>query len=542
MARGNTEHECTSCGGPLAIPAEGDRYSTCAFCGTVVELDLPPDDEEPAAPSIRITVNEPIGTSGGRRGAIVGMAVVVAAGAAIFAGVDTSTPPSAVFPDVTDDIREAIDGLNTGGDATGLYGISAARVVIAEDDTTPDVLAAGPAPDVDALLALLDAESDGGVRWQTSLPATDVYMAVLADSDRFHLGIDDRLVTLDRSDGHEVWSVELSDVVHHHICHDCLQRLDDLVVVLTSDGVITGYEATDGTTRWERRLAETPRQLLDVGGRPAVYDVVDDVRELHVLDPAEGTTVQRLPISCADPTFGGRDQVGPYDWLIPLDGGSFLHVSDDPISPCAQRWDAGADGPAWEVGVELPFAPQIDPEHVLVAEGRLHLVGRDRAVTLDLATGGTVASVTSEDHDLVPIWADADTLVVGAESTRGSRTWELQGIDLATVSVSWSHPVDAMEFGSTGWATPVRDNGRWSTFPTTDGITLWQGLPDQLARFTTLDMASGDVTADVSVPVSGEFSPTVEVLHWRGNSAWLRVDTAVLVVDVASGDVTSQLP
>ncbi len=541
MARG-TEHECTSCGGPLSIPAEGDRYSTCAFCGTVVELDLPPEaDDEPEEPWGSIVVTEPVGTSGGRLGAIVGMAVVVAAGAAIFLGVDTSASNQAV-PDVSDEIRDALAEFGeapTGDNTSGLYGITAARLVVAEDDTSPDVLAAGPAPDVEALLVLLDAEADGGIRWRAPLQETDVYMEVLAQPDRFVLGVKDRLHALDRTDGHELWSVGLSDQVQHHICHGCLQRFGDLIVVLTIDGVITGFD-DDGTVRWQRTLAETPRQIVDVDGRPAVFDVTDDVRMLHVLDPAEGTTVQQIPVSCPDTVFGGRDVVGPYDWLVPIGGGSFVHVSDSPTSPCAQRWDPGAESPAWETTVDLPFAAQLDPEHVLAAEGRLHLVGRERAIVVDLATGKTVAAVTSEDHDLIPVLATAETLVVGAESTRGSRSWELWGLDLATGTVAWSHPVEARQFAQ-GWATPVRDDGMWQAFPTTGGITLVQAFAEQAVDLTTFDVASGEVASEATLPVQGGFAPTVDVLWWRADTMWLRVDTSVLLVDVTTGEVTGGL-
>ena len=546
MARGTTEHECTSCGGPLSIPGEGERYSTCDFCGTVVELDLPPEpDDEPPSTSINITVAEPIAATGLRVGALVILAVVVAVGAAIFAMVDATSTQMGV-PDVSGEIQDVLDGLGVGGvggdNATGLHSISAARLLTAEDDTSPDVFAVGNAPGSETSMVLLDAESDDGVRWRASVPETDVYLVVQPTSDRLYLSLKDTIRSVDRADGTTVWSAELSDLVHHNICTDCFQRFDDLLVVLTTDGVLTGFEAADGTLRWERTLAETLRQILDMDGRPAVFDVVDDVRTLHVLDPAEGTTVQQVPVSCPDTTFGGRDEVGPYAHLVPIGGGSFVYVSDDPSSACAQRWDPGAEGAAWEVAVDLPFAMQVDTDHVRVADGRLHLAHRDRAISIDLATGTTVSDVTGADHDLVPVLATGDTLVVGAASTRGTRDWVLWGVDVATQTVAWTRELDAGEVVG-AWATPVRDAGTWTAVLTNGGVTVVEMFDGPArATLTTLDPATGAAVTDHTLLLDETPALTVDVLASRGDRLWLRVDTSVLVVDASTGEVSARIP
>lgn len=539
MARKQT-HECRNCGAPLGIPEDHERFFTCKYCGSVLEDVTPP--EQKAQGQIQINLASiPIDSDTlksyakpvKRAGIVIMLAVFGVIGVSIAAVV------AAVAG--SDGLLDTVTGKRQ------VYNHASSATIASDDDTGPDVVNVARTSD-ELQLQYLDFDASPPTRWSVAadLPeSSEVFTQFVAAPELVVVSAGDLLRAHNRGSGAVAWTATLTDKVEPNICTDCFRLVGDRVVTLTADGVLAAHSLTSGEQIWSRTLEEVPRQIVMFGENPAVLDTVADVTTLHVFSAAGGEDTAQVPLSCIDPTFGDVRDVGIYDHLFQGPGGSVVYIGNPAFSGCAQYWTpASTSTPAWQVAYEYPDPTGADPAHVQVSASTVLVAAGTSIDLLDLATGAVRRVTDLSDTTLYPVGPveNGGVAVVAAESTRGSASWSLQGIDLNTGGVKWTFGVEASELLlEDSFSFAVDDV--WTATLGGPGVVVAQYRPDDVALVTQtipLDSGTASQPAIIDVDRSG-FSDTLTVLDWFGTDLHLSMNGTYLVADVAGGKLRSQV-
>lgn len=537
-----TSHECTNCGAALAIPDQHERFFTCNFCGSVLEDTTP--IAQRGTGQIHLQIAEltsfdatklvsyaaPVAKKAGAIVLIVTFFIVAVTGGVIYAAINSISDGSS-------------NGSTKTADATGIFNYAAASVVGSDNSTGRDVVAFSRGPDGDRAV-YIDLDADSPFRWRVDLgfdadPSTEF----IAEGDLVTVSSSDKLVALNRTTGAEAWRVTLSDEHQPNICTDCFVAFGDALVTLTADGVLSAHELANGDQRWSVTLTETPRQVVALGGNPAVLDSGDDgVVALRAFDLGSGDSKGAAPMSCPDPTFGGRDAIDNFDDLFPVDGG-VVQFGDKTFSPCVQRWDGLGAAPAWEVPLVKGEGPEPERDQVLVADGAMIVTTGERVVSIDLATGTLQDLASFDDGAVFPIGADPGVLVVAVESSRGTGSHQLRAIDRATGNVKWTFDLESTErFGPSFGSVAFSDT--WAADVTTVGLSVVQYRSETAEVVVqSIPLESGTASAPSTIDLSPfGVANNLSILGWVDDSLYLLVDGTVLEVDGGTGTVIRQVP
>lgn len=527
-------HECPNCAAPLRVPAEHERFVRCSHCGTVLE-DVGDErvrlSRPVAAPPTGREITE---LRGPRR---VGAAVAVIVALAVAGAV---VPLAAGIVASSDTV--GIDTIGLGGSA--LSSMAVAQLVASDDDTSPDVVVLGaPRGGEGAELVYVDEEADGGVRWRAPGPGGGSGIAAVAVSGPYVVAsADDRLSVHNREQGAELWSASLPDDVWSASC-DCVRIIGDVVAALSADATVTVHDAADGTLLWSRSLrSSSPTQLLDIDGAVGVVDETEEGAALLVLDARSGEQTRALQPFCQPAGSDERIEVATSTRLTELGDGTLLLAGARTGSGCAARWDPVAGAASWHAAVPIDFFSSSGLEDgEWLVHGESLVIGQEASATaVDLSTGAVTPLANEPDHVFHPV-ALADTVAVYAvQSTRGSGSWELRGIDVVTRNVRWVFEVaaaNAVQFGS---MTLTADDA-FIAVPARSGVGVVQ-VDEELAIVTqVVPPGSGTATAPATVAFPSVIAGFVEVAGWHGDDVWLALDGRLVRFDVTDGSATTLL-
>lgn len=533
------KHACPSCGATLGIPDEHERMFTCEFCGTVLEDQAvnPSAPSAPEVPQITIVTNwsDPsslptysaarTGTGCGVGILAVILAVVGGVGALVFSQMDMS------FDDVVGEVTGRQPGLDG-------YNLRVAAVAGSDNETGNDVLTVVATED-GAVMHYLDLDAEDPTRWHDNMGIDQpgIFGGIVAAPELVYTSLENRLFAWNRRTGERTFTVELSDVVEHSYCVDCFQLIGDTLVTLAADGQLSAHAADSGTPRWSVRLIGTPRQIVNFGGQPAVIDGEPGQYAIRVFQVADGQQVATLTPDCGD-----GHGLGVYDVLLPLSDGGFFWQGSDIIETCAQRWVPGGAGPLWST-------PLPDGGSAIDNERENFLVAGDRAL---VAADGTVASYSLEtgerretvrpDEELVVIAAGDGLAYLGAESTRGTRTWSVVAADIATGEVRWSF--DTSDAPVDRFSSINVSSGGWHVEPIGGGLVVATFDDDaDVVRMQVLNAADGTSTDPVSLDLGGYgLIAYPSFLGTEGANLIMGAGTTVLVVDPLTGEVIQTAP
>jgi hypothetical protein len=379
---------------------------------------------------------------------------------------------------------------------------------------------------IDALaLTYLSQTNDGWqVGWDHKLgqSSTAVPLRAINEGNAIYLLTDNRLLRLDRLSGNALWEVSLRDSAAPN-CTTCLALFDDRVVVLTGDYYLTGLDANTGQPIWDVRLNRRegdPPPFTQIDNTLAIVDHVDGssrAAALFFYDGRTGQIAQIIEPVCTDPDGQPlaplRLAEPPYfhperqmvDFL--LGGGNSYR--------CVQRWHY----PSGRLQHTLLYDPpsltydpaRSQPEPHL---GRLFraddlFVGGEGTMTyVHIPTGDKWNFLDEPDYTFYPERVADDMLLVLAIHNEEA-TYELWGLDLATLSPQWRH--------ETGRRLPplrpgeTSGSGRWAFNVTTYGVVVvdivgHQGRP--FARVDILDTRTGAI-------IQGHMTQVYDS-HWTG--------------------------
>jgi outer membrane protein assembly factor BamB len=506
---------CPSCGGSI-LPE--DDLAECPFCGTVLERTRP----SVSVTQIQLGQSIPIQTTVQPTSATrIGIVVAVAIGLFIL----------------------AISGfiawffLHPEGPIAGARALRGTPFLIPDDREGPaDVLVVTyNVNDETNVLTCFDS-AQGKIRWESPTLSEDAYrVSFVVDGSRVYVADQASLLALSRDDGSLIWQAPLADTLGT-TCEGCLRQLSGYVAALSEDGTLQAFEASTGRPAWSFRLNETARRLHVLDGHLAAFDQADPEdwrsQSLFLWDPATGDLARRINVRCDEERHTETpDRNGP---ILVDPSGKQIYLLYGLTPGCAQKWDLGNGQLIWQTTADYYF-DHFDTVALLTADT---IYGSDAGVivTVDTATGELHQLSDSADHDLVPLAVHEDTLVASAKRTRGSKRYELWGLDTTTGTRRWQIILeeDGLLEESGSWHDPA-----WTAHLTREGLTVLH-LLDEPPRLIveTIDPQTGTSKGKATNDLDDDYW---DAAIWANDTVWL-VTRKLHAVDLSTGQVLLSWP
>jgi outer membrane protein assembly factor BamB len=598
---------CPNCGAPIDFPAHQSTVR-CAFCSSVIDRsdDAPTSDDEGHALKInivngRVTVEQPRGqpsrarhftikmgggqpmvieddiplhrpavvhttaapppATASRAGGcvgwvlalVIGLAVLVPLGAALFSLPQASAMLRAIFSGDLDDALSVAPTLTT----RIVVGRSGA-LVPAVSDAPPDVIMLTtqyPTTGGDGEQRLVAVSSASpGLLWNSAPLERNTYDApIVANPDFVFTVSGARLLAIRRTDGSTAWEAPLEDQVSLSLCQGCVRLLGDRVFTLSDDGTLEAFDARTGQSLWDfQALQDSPRGLYVLDGRPAFMDE-DEENDgvLRVFDPASGERHTVKP-ECVreDGSFSYTAR-----WTTPLlmspDGADFyLAFNSAPL--CIQRWSAETLTQAWEARLPAGSIFSSDSPRVVTPQA-LYLTIYQELIRVDAATGQVTTLINDGDYQPVPLAVHDDALVVLTIRTRGSTRFELWTLETASGERRWKYdlgqdpPLLDIPHGNTS----IIDENRpvWTWHPAADGLRVlrFKRTADDVSHailLETLDWQTGASGGrqEILLGISTIILSAPDLFGWQGDTLWMSIERQLLGFDTASGEIVYRWP
>lgn len=556
------EVKCPNCGAPLDLKPGHERIFKCEFCGTTLRDETSQEEEEIGAVPrliIQTTAHPPpatvaLGSGAGRAiGCIIAVivlasvipAVIGVLGAAgitlgsIFAvvggegGLEQLLPSGQVVPDI--------------------YSYGAVRLLPAEDGSQPDFVGVASLADDTQRLVYLDFDAETPLRWQSEPLAEEasyVYNPFAANNSFVYFSFGTTLLAFNRLDGTTAWQTTLPDQVTN-LCADCLQVSGQRVFTLTSDGTLQAYNAQTGQPAWNVRLGQAPRELLVVGGNPAVRDEQEGRVGLEVYNALDGSLLRAIQPQCVNEIFEDDPQE-PYlsdpMWALP-DGQSVIFGFGSYEPYCLQRWDVAAGVMAWEALVERDaFGPGLGirtDDRVLVTAEGVYLPS-DRQLFYIQAADGTISLLANhEDYEITPLGVAQEVLIATAYRTRGTGRNEIWALE-PDGALRWSFVPTAEDMMDDPLSEVAYQEGIWSAYPAADGVIVMTAYSEpKRIGFEKLSLQDGASSGQNIQPLVSDFdagSMWFSVLGWDGSTVWVVTTDVVRVFDYQTGEELQRWP
>jgi len=540
--------DCPSCGAPLELSPDHKRLFQCQFCGTTLEdLSTPKDLETDQRPKVIIhstptsrsystTKAETATTSSSSLGCWIAAMII----GIVLIGVVASISLSGGLTIGSLNLADQINQLR-------IYSFGPTQLLPSDNDTEPDVVGVTSNSDETDRMVYVDFDADPQLRWRSE-PLGDgasyTYNKIIANESAIYMAYKTTLVAFDRSDGTILWQQEISDEVAN-ICEDCLQVFEDMVVTLTVDGILTGFEAQTGNPTWNVRLNETTRQLINLSGKAGVLDEEDDDVGINVYAPKTGAFLQRIVPQCPNEIFSDHPQtLGIYDPVLISNDGKNLFVPISNYDPgCLQKWDSASLTLSWEASVPRDVLDNFSWEPYLLTDESLYLSDGHNLFAISLLDGSYQTVYSDEDHNLVPLTDINGTLLTQVERTRGTQQYNLWGIEITTLSKAWEFTTEAEQvFDESSFV--IHKEGAWSVSPTTvEPVVLEAFAEPGVIAFSILDPENGNPTSQNSLNINADdFSYWMQVIGWNGNHVYLVIDGGLWWIDVKTGTEIATWP
>jgi outer membrane protein assembly factor BamB len=415
---------------------------------------------------------------------------------------------------------------------------------------------------------------DGGrqIVWEAGLGVLgDHAYSVGFDDQQVYISQSSALRAIDRDTGEVVWETVLSDEVRNS-CRVCIRPARDRVVVLTADNVLEAFDTRTGRSAWQVRLEneyfaypQTGQLAFSlVDGMVAILDGVesDGARETAVFfyDLETGAEVRQLLPLCSDlNNFFDDDSLGHNGQLYLNDTtGEMVVLFGVPAyvqQMCLQKWDVTtgellleARAPAvflhnstvrggmMNESSTYPFAVYM-PDTLLTTLDIDGENGRSPGIVkFDLATGEAGFQFVDDDYKLAPIGQVGDVVLVWAERNRGTKQFEIWGLDETTGEKLWTYFLKADYLYQ---LDPFDDRFSYHLQP--DGLVILQLLTDSdpsVLLVEKLNPADGSLIYETATPLTED---DWRGLVWTDDHAYLTLSN-LLAVDLETGETAVEWP
>jgi hypothetical protein len=386
------------------------------------------------------------------------------------------------------------------------------------------------------------AVKDGNARkvlWEKEMVRYDGWYIPRAifDESRVYYLAGDRLLAFDQKDGSTAWEASLSDLVSTS-CENCIQKVQEHIVVLTLDYVLQGIDASSGELAWSVRLND-PSTAYEgfsaVGGQVVLADRTESEeskKAVHVFSPDNGLLVRTLAPTCPETDY--------HPWLDEMfidrtsGGRQVIFLYDCGADPFAQSWDLASGEMVWQQ--PLPEDADTWVDSSLLSRDTLYLDVREGRLEISLSTGQAVHLPEPDaDYEFTLLEEHEGILIGKARRTRGSTRYELWGLKGVAERI-WSYEMETdtllgVDSGSADWAYRF----------TPDGIVLIQAPDASEAHISMvlLNPQNGQVIRQVETTIE---SASLEGVAWDGNTAYLTVQSNLYAIDLATLTITPEWP
>jgi outer membrane protein assembly factor BamB len=388
-------------------------------------------------------------------------------------------------------------------------------------------------------IALIDGDSHTP-RWQSQPLSKEAYQGLLvAGQDMVYLTDQDQLLALRLSDGTPAWRAALA-VEPQSGCDECLRLAGGHVIVLEKNSGLQAFDALTGKLAWSTRLADNTRRLPIVGDRVVTTQPSEnkDGTIISFLDPATGKPALQLDPHCPQPNTFSEFERPRYDspLLFSADGAT-MYTMYGFFDQCAQAFDLASGKPRWEVPMEDGLVPSSWYYNTaLVTEKALYVNQNQMIWALDTGDGSVRTLIEDKEYNLRPLALRDDTLIVLAAPTWDSRRQTLWGLDAATGERRWQQPLQAHELRK------GNSSGDWDFQLTSKGLVVVQVLRDEARLIVeTLDPRSGASSAKQVTELADLHMPSLYQPMWTEDTVYLKLDSQIYAVDLATGKMEFQL-
>jgi outer membrane protein assembly factor BamB len=512
----------------------------CKYCNAVIENPqyYPPEPPPPPTPVFRIETStasfpaainlpqvEQTQPKKGNAGCIIGLVVLIViaiAGGGIYLLASGGAPAVNIIP-------------------LHVYAPSA----LITSDAGPSIVAASYNPMSEKYgISRVDVKTKK-ILWtameQEGSMSTD---EIVAGDTNVYVVIENRLVALQLADGKQAWEASLSDRTSGACNGGCVTLQKGKVVVLTADNTLGSYDAITGHQEWEKRFDLTGNRFIALPQGIAMYYRADK-DALALIDPATGDETSHLEPTC-ESTQGMSDTLESDSQVVYDTSGKTLkaYVFFGLFNACIQRWDLSSGQMDWQSVTEDANLSDPYDTPALMADGKIVFIENDSLRTVDTATGQEMQTLdTQKDYRLVPYAVSGDRLIVRAQRTRGTTSFELWGYDLASGKNIWkrplpkSSPLDPPDAFS---SLIDSDESAWAFRQTADGFWLltFQSVPNQIT-ISQVNADSGELSGQKTLPLNmssdTDFYAAPDRIASQDQLSWFTVEQELYVIDPKAG-------
>jgi outer membrane protein assembly factor BamB len=383
---------------------------------------------------------------------------------------------------------------------------------------------------------------DGNARkvlWEKEIAEYDGWYRPRAifDERRIYYLAGERLLAFDQTDGSIAWEASLSDLVSTS-CEHCIQKANDRIVILTTDYVLQGIDASSGELAWSVRLnnSSTAREGFSVvGGQIVLSDQTESqgsTQAVHIFDPHSGSLVRTVSPTCPETDYR------PWFTEMFIDRSSsngrviFLYkcISD----PFVQSWDLASGEMVWQQ--PLPEDTDTSVDSFLLGHDTLYVNVYHGRLKISLATGQTENLPEPDpDYEFILLEEHEDILIGKARRTRGSTRHELWGLKGVAERI-WSY-----ELGTDTLFGVDSGSADWTYRLTPDGIVVIQILDDPEPHISVvlLNPQNGQVIQQNEMSLK---SASLQGVAWDSDTAYMTLWGDVYAVDLATLAITPEWP
>lgn len=536
---------CPSCGASIAM--QGDQ-GICAFCGTAIERPKSAQPPPPARPSqpgspvwaaSSVTIQRANLAKPKRGSSCLGTLIMLVILVAVGLVVGISLFGNRLITAISNGTGQ-LSNIPTVLNQITLGPISKMAAVLPRDGKGGDLLVyTYGSSDSRYSVALIDGASHAP-RWQSQPLSKDAYQGQLVvGQDMIYLTDQDQLVALRLSDGTPAWQTALA-VEPQAGCDDCVRLLGGHVIVLEKNSGVQSFDAKTGKLAWSKRLNDNTRQL-PVAGNWLVTTQPSQEKDgtiIAFLDPASGKPALQIDPHCPQPnTFSEFERPrADTPFLFSADAET-MYTMYGFFSQCAQSFDLSNGETRWEVTIEeniLP--PSWFNNTALVTEQALYVNQNNMIWALNTTDGSVRTLIEDKEYNLRPLARHDNILIVLAAPTWDSQRQELWGLDVATGERRWQQSLKAHDLRNGS------SSGDWDWQLTSKGLVVVQILRDDARLIVeTLDPQTGVSSAKQETQLADLHMPSLYQPMWTDDTAYLKLDSQIYAVDLATGKIAYQL-
>jgi outer membrane protein assembly factor BamB len=297
------------------------------------------------------------------------------------------------------------------------------------NDEISEVLGLSYGSDEFSLVAIDGAS--GQALWVAPLGERESYYMV--EAGEYIVAVHDQRVRTYRiGDGAFAWTAQLPDKIATHYPDPVAFVLADAVVLQSNDNVLTSLSLATGAQNWQVTLKDRYATDLARLGDSICTDpknADDDTIKISCYSLKTGEPAQTYPVDTESSSYARW-------WPDPTSAEYFYlaEYSYDQEDRIALKRIKADDGSVqWTQPLE--GFDHVDTIELRASDNHLALAADDRLAIL--TDGGAPVSVQQDETRLYPIGFDGGKLYLLAVKQRGTNTFAIQQVDVASGAVTW---------------------------------------------------------------------------------------------------------